>query len=277
VPDQPDTLKPAAAPVRWSDLRKRILSAAILAPLALVCLWAGGWPWTGLVAAASVGLAAEWVHLCRAPVLRLPGVLVPLAVLVAGAAAVAGQPALAVLLLAVGAMVVLAAGRRPALAAGVPYAGLGVVCLVWLRDDALAGAANVVFLLLVVWASDIGAYVAGRLIGGPKLAPAISPGKTWAGSAGGLVAAMAVGWLAAHLLGPEPGLRVLAVAAGLGVATQVGDLLESWIKRRFGVKDSSHLIPGHGGLLDRLDGLMAAAPAAAALAALLGPGVVLWR
>jgi phosphatidate cytidylyltransferase len=225
---------------RWADLRLRVLSAAVLAPLALACLWLGGWPWAALLAAAAIGLGSEWLLLCRR-----------------GAASLA------------------------AWVCGVPYVGLAVAALAWLRADAAAGRANVLFLVLIVWASDIGAYLVGRLAGGPRLAPSISPGKTWSGALGGLAAAVAVGWLAgaAFSRGPAeaPGAAALGVAALLGVAAQAGDLLESWIKRQFGVKDSGHLIPGHGGLFDRLDGVLAAAPLAAALALALGRGVVLWR
>ena len=119
--------------------------------------------------------------------------------------------------------------------------------------------------------------MAGRFFGGPKLAPAVSPNKTWSGAIGGLAAAMLVGLATAMLLAPGGASRAVAVAAMLGVMAQAGDLVESWIKRRFDVKDTSALIPGHGGLLDRLDGVIAAAPVAALLAFLLGQGQPLWR
>jgi phosphatidate cytidylyltransferase len=176
------------------------------------------------------------------------------------------------------------AGPRPArpsfwLAFGLLYIGLAGISLIHLRGDAAAGRVNVLFLFLVVCASDIGAYLAGRRLGGPKLAPAISPNKTWAGAAGGLASAMLVGWAAAAAM--EPGRpatgRVLLVALLLGAISQAGDLFESWLKRRFRVKDSSALIPGHGGLLDRLDGVLSAAPAAALLGVWLGAGMPLWR
>ena len=163
-----------------------------------------------------------------------------------------------------------------ALLAGIPYLAPGIVALPWLRVDDAAGRDNVLFLLIVVWASDIGAYVVGRLVGGPKLAPAISPGKTWSGAVGGLVAAISVAWFFSGVLGAPPA-RGLLIGACLGIASQAGDLLESAIKRGFGVKDSGRLIPGHGGLLDRIDGLLVAAPAAALLAAYFGRGVALWR
>jgi len=255
----------------------------VLAPLGLGCLWFGGAAWLALVAVAAGGLAVEWVHLCGRRVLAPAGIAVPLAVLVAGGTAAVIAPGLALLVLAMASVLVwlLALGFGASaplrLAAGVLYVGPAAIALVWLRADPSAGLANTLFLLLIVWASDIGAYAAGRLFGGKLLAPAISPAKTWSGAAGGLLAAVLTGLLLAwSLLGPPVGVRPALVAAGLGVVAQVGDLLESAIKRRFGVKDSSRLIPGHGGLLDRLDGVLTAAPVAALLALPLGRGVILW-
>jgi phosphatidate cytidylyltransferase len=231
------------APSRWSDLRLRLLSALVLAPLALAAIWVGGLAFAVVVVVAAVGLAIEWVGLCRN-----------------------GR------------------GWRIRAAAGVAWIGLALVSALWLRADPLAGRANVGFLVLVVWASDVGAYLAGRVIGGPRVAPAISPGKTWAGVIGGLVAAASVGLAVAGLHGWRHGTlgslgcgRAAAIAIGLSVLGQAGDLVESWAKRCFGVKDSGSLIPGHGGLLDRLDAALAVLPAAALLAYMLGPGVVLWR
>jgi len=220
----------AGSKSRWSDLRLRIASACVLAPLGLAALWLGGAAWLALVGALTLGLGAEWVLLCR----RL------------------GRSA-----------------RLAAMLAGVPYVGLGAAALLWLRAGHGSGRLAVLFVVLVVWASDIGAYAVGRLIGGPLLAPAISPGKTWAGAVGGLVAAAAVGFVSLH-----PGSALLA--AGLGIAAQAGDLMESAMKRGFGVKDSGWLIPGHGGLLDRFDGLLTAAPAAAAAALLAGRTALGW-
>ena len=157
------------------------------------------------------------------------------------------------------------------------YIGLAAVALIHLRGDASAGRLNVLFLFFTVWASDIGAYIAGRALGGPLLWPQVSPAKTWTGAAGGLLLAMVIGGLVAPQLAAGSPWRAAAAAAVLAVATQAGDLLESAIKRHFNVKDTSSLIPGHGGLLDRLDGLLAAAPAAALLSLGTGYGVPLWR
>ena len=195
------------ARARWADLPRRTLSAAVLIPLVLVCVWLGGWPFDTLLAAAFIGVLWEWAAMCRW----------------------SGAP----------------------LALGVLYAAASFASLWWLRAT---GWRAVVLLVVVVWCSDVGAYAVGRLVGGPRLASAISPGKTWSGAFGGLAAAVAGGMCVT-------GLSVWSgtAAALLGVASQLGDLGESALKRRYGVKDSGRLIPGHGGLLDRVDGLMAAA------------------
>lgn len=268
----------------WADLRTRVLTAAVLGPVALLSVWLGGPWWSGLMALCVAGLAWEWVRLCGGSTRVMPGLVVGPFVLAAGAATVLGHPGLALLILAAGVVVTRYVARQSTglapgwLAFGVLYIGLAGVALIVLRQDALVGRDNVIFLFLVVWASDIGAYVTGRALGGPKLAPMISPNKTWSGSMGGLLGAAAVGLGVAFALGAGGSpVRIALIAAFLGIATQSGDMFESWIKRRFGVKDSSGLIPGHGGLLDRLDGILTAAPLAALIGALAGPGVHLWR
>lgn len=276
----------AAQAKRWGDLRKRALSAMVLGPAAVACIWLGEEAFAGMMALAVALLAWEWVHMCGRRVRVLPGMAVPLAVLAAGALAVTGNVRWALAALGVGfllswwfAQAMAEALTQPALrlALGVLYIGLAGIALIELRLDGEAGRANVLFLFLVVWASDIGAYVAGRAMGGPKLWPAVSPNKTWSGAAGGLAAAIAIGLGVALAFTPGASLfAVVAVAVLLGVASQAGDLLESAIKRHFHVKDSSRLIPGHGGLLDRLDGVLAAAPVAALLSFALGQGRVLW-
>jgi phosphatidate cytidylyltransferase len=163
------------------------------------------------------------------------------------------------------------------LLAGLLWITLAAAALVSLRNDLTAGRANVMFVLLLVWATDIGAYLTGRAIGGPRLAPRISPGKTWSGAAGGLLAAIAAGAIVAAVHGPAGKVPIAAViAAFLSCIGQAGDLLESRVKRRFGVKDSGHLIPGHGGALDRLDAMLAVLPVAWLLAQIPGRGLVLW-
>lgn len=233
--DLPHAAPPSPA---WRDLRVRVLSAAIIAPVALGALWIGGIGWQALIVLLAIGMATEWVSISRATRKRHDSAAI--------------------------------------LAAGLLYLVPATAALIWMRNDALVGRANVLFIVLVVWASDIGAYLAGRMIGGPRLAPAISPGKTWSGAAGGLCAAALVG-VAAAALGTGDLLHGALMGAMLGVATQVGDLLESALKRYFGVKDSGRLIPGHGGLLDRLDGMLMAAPVAAIVVLALGRGVRLWQ
>jgi phosphatidate cytidylyltransferase len=274
---------PTATPsyaTRWSDLRLRILSAAVLAPLALGCIWVGGVSFTGLVVLISIGLCYEWLGLCGQRATLAAALFAALPVSVVLTAMGETMSVLVLLMTATAAGTVLGRGlslTRP-LAFGIPYLGLGAVALVWLRQPAEGGGVNVIVLLLVIWASDIGAYVAGRAFGGPRLAPVISPGKTWSGALGGLVAAAAVGVAASAILGRgAPSWRPVAFAVLIGVVSQVGDLFESLLKRHFGVKDSGSMIPGHGGLLDRLDAVLTAAPMAALLALILGRGVVLWE
>ncbi len=160
-------------------------------------------------------------------------------------------------------------------AAGVPYAGLGGICLVWLRHRPEAGLIDTGFLILVIWGTDIGAYLVGRLLGGAKLAPRISPGKTWSGAAGGLVLGAACGAGLAAVTRDAPGHAFVAGLL-LSFVAQAGDLLESAIKRKLGVKDSGRTIPGHGGLFDRLDGFLTAAPLAVLFAACMHGGMALW-
>lgn len=264
---------------RWGDLGKRAASALVLVPVAVSCIWWGGAAFGALVAVAGLGLAIEWVELCGRPVLSLQAAITAVATVAAIILAATGLPLYGLGALILGTVLIAVTGApRFWLVAGIPYFGLGAVSLVWLRLDPVAGRSNLLFLLLLIWASDIGAYLVGRLVGGPKMAPRISPGKTWSGAAGGLLAAIAVAWTAAALLHPPLSSgRLIVLAAGLGMIAQAGDLFESWIKRRFGVKDSGWLIPGHGGLLDRLDALLAAAPVAAILALFAGRGVFLWQ
>ena len=265
---------------RWSDLRLRVASAAVLVPVAIACLWYGGFPFVLLVAVAAAGMGTEWGTISGGAPTRWPGLLLPAELAAAAVIAGSGQPggAALVLLATAALLIALSKGRRFWSAAGVLYLGPTAIALPWLRADLSAGFDNVLFLLLLVWASDIGAYLVGRCIGGPKLAPRISPGKTWSGAVGGLVAAVGVAWLAAALLRPPAApWPTVPLAAALGIAAQAGDLFESWVKRHFGVKDSGRSIPGHGGLLDRLDAALAVLPLAAALALAAGRGVVIWQ
>lgn len=288
----PPALPPEAK--RWRDLRKRLLSALVLGPVALACVWVGAVPFAILLALCVAVLAWEWVHLCGLRTRALPGAAVPAAVFLALALEVADLHAAAWGTLALGFALAWAVAERAArhaaerlpdrppqpalrLALGTLYIGVAGLCLIWLRGSGEAGRDTLVFLLAVVWATDVGAYLAGRALGGPRLWPAVSPGKTWSGAAGGLVAAVALAAWLAPALHPGSAAKAALVAVALSLATQGGDLLESAIKRHFKVKDTSSLIPGHGGLLDRLDGLLAAAPVAALVVLALGHGGPPWR
>jgi phosphatidate cytidylyltransferase len=257
--------------------------------IALLCVFAGGIPFLLLVGAAGMALSFEWTTLCRGgdPAYEFYVICMAVVMVTAGVAAGTGEPELGLLLLLGGTAAGLIWQRRVsperargrfAYAMGFPYLGLAAVALPWLRSDPRVGLANILFVLCIVWASDIGAYLIGRLLGGPKLAPAISPGKTWSGAIGGLASAALAGLAVAAGFSAELSApHVIGVGLGLGIISQAGDLLESALKRHFGVKDSGRIIPGHGGLLDRLDALLAVAPVAALLALNVGRGVVLWR
>jgi len=160
---------------------------------------------------------------------------------------------------------------------GVLWIGLPCLAMVWLAGDPAAGRATIFWIFAVVWATDIGAYAVGRTLGGPPLAPRLSPNKTWSGLVGGVICAALAGIVAARLLDLSL-LSPLPLLSGLlAIVAQSGDLAESMAKRHFGVKDSSGLIPGHGGLLDRLDGMLAVIPAVAVLSLVGGGSVVTWR
>jgi phosphatidate cytidylyltransferase len=269
-----------ARKTRWGDLAPRIASAAVLVPVALLAIWTGRIPFAVLIGLATCGMAYEWITMCRTPltpVTVMPFAALPGAVWLAQSGAIAA--ALLLLLVAMVTEAVIARGLSPrrAIAFGIPYIGPASVALVWLRQRPVYGLSNVLILLLIIWASDIGAYAVGRMVGGPLLAPRISPGKTWSGAAGGVLAVVLVAVAAGLALHGAVSMRALAFAVCVGVVAQLGDLLESRLKRHFGVKDSGSLIPGHGGLLDRLDAVLTAAPIAALLALALGRGVSLWE
>ena len=168
----------------------------------------------------------------------------------------------------------LCSGRFFWLLGGVFYIALPCWVLLFLRSDPIAGRETLFWLLAVVWSSDTGAYVFGRLIGGPRMSPVISPKKTWSGLIGGIGSAGIVGAIAAFVLQKDGFLALAGWSAVIGAACQAGDLAESWVKRHFGVKDTGKTIPGHGGLFDRVDGLLAAA-IAVAVAGGAGKGSIL--
>ncbi len=276
----------APAPVAAQETRNlltRIAAALVLAPLALATAYAGGFLWAALVTLAAIGLYVEWLSVVStARELRLVAVGAA-ALAVSGVCLALARVDASLVVLAVGlaAVALLGRQRRGWSAAGFLYSAVAQVASVLVRFDPMTGWEALVLVLLVVWATDIGGYFAGRGIGGPKLWPRVSPKKTWAGAVGGFLGSLlvAAGCAGLGLGKPTP---LLALAAVLSVAAQLGDLLESAVKRHFGVKDSSHIIPGHGGLMDRLDGYIAAVLLAAIIGFLrggvdgVGRGLMVW-
>ena len=247
----------------------RLLSALVLAPLVLGAIYLGPPYSDALILLAGAAMAWEWARLCAGDPLRPAEYLFIGAVILVLLAALLADARLAGWLLAAGAAVSLlaAAGRRSAdgtsrlgawLAAGMVYVALPLLAFLFLRGEETGGRNLIFWLLAVVWSTDIGAYFVGRTIGGPKLLPRISPKKTWAGLIGGMLAAAIVGVAVGLWLGGGQAPRLALLAALLAFISQGGDFLESALKRRFNRKDSSRLIPGHGGILDRVDGLVAA-------------------
>jgi phosphatidate cytidylyltransferase len=216
-----------------SNLALRVVSAAVMMPLALFVAYVGGWLFALFWGVAALAVLWEWTALVRGTVLPpLP--------------------------------------RWRWLIAGIGYAGALLLAPLLLRADQTHGFLAIVLLFGIVWTTDVAAYFAGRAIGGPKLMPAVSPKKTWSGAVAGTLAAMIVAVVVAGCFGPFKLAAIAIVALLLSVVSQLGDLLESWVKRRFGAKDAGRLIPGHGGVMDRLDGFWAAALAACLLGLLRG-------
>jgi phosphatidate cytidylyltransferase len=263
-------------------LRKRIVSGILLAGVAVSDVVLGGWFFALFITAMVVLMAVEWRRLVgqvprpAADLLLVAAAAVPAAAI---AAATVGDAELGLAMLlsgtVVGAGVAAHVPGAPIdrVAGGILYLGLPALALVWLRASEMTGVAAVLWLLFVVWATDVFAYFAGRAWGGPRLCPSVSPGKTWAGLIGGVIGAAAIG-MGFALVNAGSAMIAAVAAAVLALVAQAGDLFESWLKRRAGLKDAGNLIPGHGGVLDRLDGLLFAAPAFALLIFLIGPGIV---
>jgi phosphatidate cytidylyltransferase len=255
---------PDGQPPRVSNLQLRVVSSVVLIVVVLGVTLLGGVAFRLLAAAIGAAILYEWCAMAGNAANRRHQMTAGLLMGAVLAALVAGYTApILFLLLGVSVIVCLADGRLGGhgtwAAAGLAYAGLSALSLGLLRDGDRAGLVAVLFLYAVVWATDISAYFVGRRIGGPKLAPQISPGKTLSGALGGMVGGVALGVFLATASGIQ-NLPLLAVAAFLlSLIAQAGDLFESWLKRRHGLKDSGSLIPGHGGVMDRVDGLVAAA------------------
>lgn len=247
----------------YGDLLPRVVVGVALIALALGAVYLGGIAFALLAAVVVLLLYGEWCAMHQiGRFLRLGGMFA-----LAGAIMFThlGYPAYALVLVGVTALSLFFLSRTAAW--GVLYAALPGIALVWLRAEPL-GAQLVIWTLAIVWATDIAAYFSGRTIGGPKIAPSISPSKTWAGLGGGMIAAALTAWLLARQFGLDlnPAFAA-ALGAILAVAAQVGDFFESHLKRRAGVKDSGHILPGHGGVMDRLDGVI---PVSILVAAAIG-------
>jgi phosphatidate cytidylyltransferase len=254
----------------FADLGPRVASAFVLVALAVVTLYVGGDVFAAFWLIAGFAVNWEWQSLVGGE--RRVGRVVAGAAAVAAAAAfgrngLAGVAALEIVIFAAVAALLAGRGSRVWAAAGVVYAGALTFSVCWLRESPELGALAIAFLFAIVWGTDIFAYFGGRLIGGPKLWPRVSAGKTWSGTITGVVSGGLLG-LAMVYLGGGPalaGFPTFLVAVAAAAISQMGDLFESSVKRRFGVKDSSQLIPGHGGAMDRLDGFIFACAFAAAL------------
>ena len=197
-----------------NNLVLRVISAVVLAPVAIYAAYLGGWPFAVFWAAAALAVLWEWISL----VTGLGWII-----------------------------------------AGIGYAGIMLLAPLLLRVDNAYGFLALVLLFAIVWTTDVLGYFAGRAFGGPKLLPAVSPKKTWSGAIAGTLGAMIVAVMVANYFGAFNMVAIAIIALLLSIMAQLGDLFESWVKRQFGAKDASHLIPGHGGVMDRLDGFWAAA------------------
>ena len=258
--------KAAAASASSRNLRQRVGSGIVMAALALGLVYAGPIPTALMILVAALVMCWEWGHLIRAVSADLAFGVHAVSVAAAIGLMTGAQSVFALVALLAGtvAVLVLTLSKRPLLSAlGVPYVGLAATALIWLRLDATHGFAAVVFLLLVVATTDTLAFAFGRTIGGAKLWPSVSPNKTWAGFLGGVGSSALVSAAFASAIPGASFLRLGVIGLLLGIIAQGGDLAESGLKRFLGVKDASSIIPGHGGVMDRLDGFIAAALVAA--------------
>ena len=257
-----------------SELQLRVLSGVVMIAVALTALWLGGIAFWALVSLLAVLMMVEWAGMAAAPRWQIVVAAALTAAMMAYPLTFLDQSHLtsrrvliaidAVELTGLFAILLAVISFRARLGAGLLYVVIPAIALIFLRQQPGQGLTIALWTLVIVWATDIGAYFAGRTIGGPKLAPKLSPNKTWAGLIGGAAAALLLGAGIAISAGlPWP---YMIAGAPLAVAAQIGDLFESWLKRRSGVKDSGRLLPGHGGVLDRLDGLVP-------VAMLVGAGV----
>lgn len=268
-----------AAEAGSARLRLRILTSLVLAPLALAAVWYGT-PYIEICAVAfTIGMAWEWSRLCNAGQFRADGWITVAMLVAIVSATILRHFEIALYFIPAGMVAAWFAGvlgghRSPRLSAAAPLAlGLAVLAYIWLRTGADNGLAAVVWLMGAVWSTDIAAYFVGRRIGGPRLAPKISPNKTWSGLAGGVACAALWGALWGLAPGEFSVWMLVALGAATAIVAQIGDLAVSALKRRFGVKDASGLIPGHGGVLDRIDGFLTTTPALACYVLVVKDGI----
>ena len=264
-----------------SGIVARIISALILAPFAIGVTVVGGWAFATFVVIVAWLMTYEWDRLTGGEGLSLLALVQGIAVAVAIVAAYVGESSIGAVAIVAAAGLVLVLSliqtRRPLWAVlGVVYVGIPSAALVMLREGGESGLGVVVWIFAVVWGTDIAAYVAGRSVGGPKLSR-VSPNKTWAGLFGGVLAAAFLGGLVANTYAFGSTVAIALFGAGCALISQVGDLFESWVKRRFDVKDSGRVIPGHGGVLDRVDGLLPVVVTVALVAWLHPESNFVWR
>ena len=250
-----------------NNLLVRIISALVMLPLAVALILLGGWAYTAVILLLAVLILMEWNSITngtwKTPLFFVQAILV---VSLGCVLKIMGTISLIDLLVFLNAVLLTAIlGKKDfkfAVAGGF-YALLPVLSLIWLREYLQGGAYIILWAMIIVWSMDTGAYFAGKKIGGPKMSPKISPNKTWAGLAGGALLALITGTVSAKFFGFEPLYQIVVIAVVLAIWSQIGDLAESAVKRKFKVKDSGAIIPGHGGILDRVDGILFVMPVVA--------------
>ena len=264
-----------------SELTLRILSAAVILPLAISAIWLGGWAFAIMVLLIAAAMSWELSRLCQAA----PGltIIVSVTFLLTSGLAIYGAFLESIAIAGVGMAVVALLSRISRseapfiLTAGIVYISAALLSVVWLRVSESGGLGLFFWMMAVVVVTDVGAYFAGRGIGGPKLAPRISPAKTWSGLLGGVLCAALAGAVTVAVRDGDNFVQVMAIAGILAVVAQIGDLVESGVKRHVGVKDSGNLIPGHGGVLDRMDGFLTVAPVTALMTWIAGGSPLEWQ
>jgi phosphatidate cytidylyltransferase len=252
--------EPAKLPAA-RNLLLRIASSAVLAPVAIGIAYLGGWPFGIFWTIAAIAVWWEWTKIVH-PAGHTGALITGICALVIQMfLSMNDREDVAIMIAGLGglAAAIISASNAVWTFGGVIYASALVITPIQIRGEDRIGFLAIVFVFAIVWATDIVAYFSGRVIGGPKLAPAISPNKTWSGAIGGLIGAVVGAVAIAAPANPRAMILVGVVAVILSIVSQGGDLFESFMKRSFNVKDSSALIPGHGGAMDRLDGFVAAA------------------